>query len=73
MSLFALTSNEKVALERLVDGTSLATVAEALAEIAFEKSAHLETNWQDARRAKVWSRAGERLSKVSCALHKFDV
>ena len=59
-----LTQSRKDEFEAMIDATTLQEVVEALAEIAFEKAAHLRENWQDERSAKVWEKAGERLNKL---------
>ena len=57
-------SADYIALETLVDRTSLTAVIEALASIAYVKAEHLRSNWQDEQGAKVWARAGRFLSKL---------
>lgn len=41
-------------LEELVDANGLATVLSTLADICFEKSDHLATEWQDRNGARMW-------------------
>lgn len=57
--------SETVKLEGLIDSTTLASVVEALSEIAYAKAEHLESNWQDANAAREWRIAGEVLIKLA--------
>lgn len=49
------------AVEKLVDGASLARVAEAMATVARCKAEHLLENWQDKSTAKCWEICGTAL------------
>ncbi len=57
-------------IEPIIDGSSLAIVLSAIAQVCNEKSLHILENWQDSNTAKVWRQAAiqiERLSdKVGC-------
>lgn len=65
MDLFKSNRDE---LEALIDSCGLASVVDALATICFEKSEHLQANWQDKSSAKVWERAGKRLQSAAANL-----
>lgn len=45
---------DTLALERLVDSSSLSNVISALATISERKAEHLRVNWQDDASAKAW-------------------
>ena len=51
-------------LETIVDRIGLAKVLDMLSDIAYEKAAHVRSNWQDDQTAKVWSKAGNRVYKA---------
>lgn len=51
-------------LERLVDNHGLAAILESLMETCWAKAAHLESNWQDAASASVWTVAAKRIAKA---------
>lgn len=55
-------------LERLIDQNSLAIVLERIQYICFEKSEHLDVNWQDKSAAKQWDQAGKAVG--SCSVRK---
>jgi hypothetical protein len=61
------------AVEELVDATSLHAVLRALAETAFAKADHLESNWQDSATARVWSRLGKRIDTVASAAEQAGI
>jgi hypothetical protein len=61
------------AVEELVDATSLQAVLRALAEAAFAKADHLESNWQDGAAARVWSRLGKRVDTVASAAEQAGI
>lgn len=52
-------------LERLVDATTLTTVLEGLAEVAFEKAEHIAASYADEALARLWRRASRRLANLS--------
>jgi len=54
-----------VSLEALVDEVGLRNVAYALARIAYAKSEHVQSNWQDKPLAKSWARDGQALDKLA--------
>lgn len=58
--------DDEVALEALVDRYDLDRVLDMLADICHGKADHLLTNWQDPRAARAWTKAGEKLSALSC-------
>lgn len=49
-------------LELLIDTFGLAEVLCGVAQVCNEKAEHLEGNWQDRASAKLWTRAGTRVS-----------
>jgi hypothetical protein len=51
-------------LESMIDGSSLATVLEALSQVFFEKVEHLRSNWQDETAAKCWDKAGRAIDRI---------
>ena len=46
-------------LEKLIDGSNLANVLEALAYVVREKADHINQNWQDTRLALMWERTAK--------------
>lgn len=52
-------------LEKLVDATSIDTVARCLALVCFEKAEHVQINWQDRPLARQWESNGKRIATVS--------
>lgn len=48
-------------VEDIVDKTSIRYVIDLLAEIAFAKADHVETNWQDRELSNLWRRIGRQL------------
>ncbi len=60
-----LTQEQKVALEGLVDSSSLANVLAALAEIAREKAEHIRSNWQDEPGAAHWEYAARTIDRAT--------
>lgn len=56
--------NLKDKLESLIDSNSVATVLEAMSQICYEKSLHIQENWQDKSTAKHWDKAGNDISKL---------
>lgn len=56
--------NEEM-LENLVDQHDLAGVIDALANICYGKSQHLQCNWQDELSAKQWEKAGNKLNNLT--------
>lgn len=45
-------------LETLVDEHGVRAVLEALAQVCFDKSEHVQVQWQDGKLAALWSDAG---------------
>ena len=52
-------------LETLIDGSSVETVLDQLAETCFLKADHLRTNWQDENMAKAWEKLARRIGKIN--------
>ena len=52
-------------IEECIDKTSLADVLTCMADICFEKSDHVKTNWQDIGLAKTWDKDGDKLLKIA--------
>lgn len=52
--LAKLSEDQVRALETMMDSRSLAAVLEALRDICYAKSAHVEENWQDKALAHQW-------------------
>ena len=61
-------STGALALEALVDCTSVRAVLECLAECCEAKSSHLATNWQDEDAAKLWAEVGCMVHELSCGV-----
>jgi hypothetical protein len=55
------------AIEDLVDSSSLHAVLGALASTAYAKADHLQSEWQDATAARVWTRIGTKIERVASA------
>lgn len=51
-------------LEKIIDAHGARAVLEAFADVAYDKAEHLQSNWQDARSARNWSKLGTRLCKL---------
>ena len=60
----ALTSEQVVALERMVDSTSLYDVLNALEQVAYAKAEHLRSHWQDSITAQAWERVARAISRA---------
>lgn len=58
----------ELALELLIDATSLVRVVDALRMVCYAKADHLAVNWQDARSARVWSNAGAWFSRPNASV-----
>jgi hypothetical protein len=54
-----------VALESMVDATSLEDVLSGLAEICWGKAEHVMASYQDGELSRAWNRAGRRLNKLA--------
>lgn len=48
-------------LEQMIDRHGLASVLSMVADICYEKSEHIESNWQDRQLAKLWTKCGTKL------------
>jgi hypothetical protein len=55
--------------EMLIDRMTLPVMAAIMAEICFEKAAHIRENWQDENMAKLWDKNGEMLANLSPKLY----
>lgn len=55
-------------LERMIDRYSIKGVLGALAEICFDKGAHIAENWQDAKLAKIWTKRADALNKLAITI-----
>lgn len=64
---FAEGTEAMLQLEAMVDKVGVSNVLHALAYIAGQKAAHIETNWQDASSAKAWQ---ERANKIGALTNK---
>lgn len=63
-----MTTQEKfpqLELEALIDRWGAHTVLAELSDIAYGKSEHLRSNWQDEPAAKLWAQLGRRLCAVA--------
>lgn len=52
-------------LEQLMDSYGLPRLLHELAQIAYAKADHVQTNWQDKQLAQAWTRIGDRLGKFA--------
>ncbi len=52
-------------LEEIVDLYGLTDTLAMLAEVCYEKAAHLQVHWQDSDGCKVYTRAGVIVEKAS--------
>ena len=52
-------------LEQIVDAEGMGTILETLAQICFEKSEHIATNYDDKTLAAQWKKDGGKLMKLS--------
>lgn len=51
-------------LEQLIDNYGLPRLLSELAEIAFSKADHVQSNWQDKSLALQWTRCGNKLTRL---------
>ena len=56
-------------LERLMDGSSLLRIIEALATVCRNKAEHLRTNWQDEIAAKSYEKDAAKLDSLSTKIN----
>lgn len=52
-------------VEGLIDQVGLTTFLRTVESVCHSKAAHLEANWQDKVRARLWSRVASKLDKVT--------
>ncbi len=52
-------------LETLTDKHSLCFILNCLAQISFEKSDHVQTNWQDDALAKQWEKVAVSIETIA--------
>lgn len=60
-------------IEETIDQHGLATVLETIGDICHGKADHLRSNWQDEETAKLWSRAGAKVSGMATNQHVLNV
>jgi hypothetical protein len=60
----------KDAMEAWVDSNSLADLLYIISGIAFDKSEHIHSNWQDKTLADQWCKASMQISALAERLHK---
>ena len=65
-----LTNADFLALEALIDRTSVQAVVDAIGGICHEKGAHIDANWQDRPLARVWYHTGDAVMKCAGRLVK---
>lgn len=73
MANITLRKADQDALEKLVDRYNLSSVLDGLAEISYEKAAHLEVTWNDLSAAKRWVRVAKKLGLWALNLDVLDV
>jgi hypothetical protein len=57
--------DKRIELEVLVDRLGLPELLLDLAEVAYEKASHLQTNWQDHEAARRWRIAAGRIERAA--------
>lgn len=57
-------------LESFVDTYGMASVLEALGEIAYEKAQHIHENWQDKGLARDWISASNKILSARSAVER---
>lgn len=60
-----LLNAEMIALEKMVDASSLTGVLRGLAEIAQAKAQHIREAWQDEALAKSWERSADKITTAA--------
>ena len=55
------------AIEVMIDRFGLEAVLETVADIARDKSDHIESNWQDHNLARSWNRIANRIDRTAAA------
>lgn len=55
---------DKDALESLIDAYGVREVMQELATLCFEKSEHIQSNWQDKLLASVWAQRGHKINAL---------
>ncbi len=55
------------AIEGMIDRFGLSATLETIADIAREKSDHIESNWQDPNLARSWNRIANRIDRTAAA------
>jgi len=51
-------------LEQLIDAYGLPRLLAEMADIAYGKAEHVQSNWQDERLAKAWTKVGMELAAL---------
>ena len=54
----------EVALEGLIDKSSVKTVLEAITDICNAKAGHIRSNWQDEPLARSWEREANTIDRI---------
>ena len=54
----------EVALEGLIDKSSVKTVLEAITDICNAKASHIRSNWQDEPLARSWEREANTIDRI---------
>lgn len=73
MKLHRLTTEQKTALEGLIDATSLSGVTDAISQICSEKAVHIRDNWQDGPGSKLvrtWIAASNQFDSLEQKLNR---
>lgn len=60
-----MTTSINEEIESAIDHSSVATILEVIATICAEKAEHVESNWQDARLARHWTDASDRIQLLA--------
>lgn len=52
-------------LEDVIDSVGLSAFLDRVADICHAKAEHVQSTWQDVYLAKLWERAGNKISKLA--------
>lgn len=63
-----ITKQDMELIERIIDRIGWSELADAVSRIAYEKSQHVQENWQDQNMAKTLERVGRKFEKLVPAL-----
>ena len=67
-----VTPEDAMALETLIDRTSVSAVLESLGEICSEKAEHIRENWQDTQLARDWDAMALQMGLAHRAIARLE-